>query len=143
MLARPEGLPVLCASVGGGVSRYESLPDAPSGRAGNGSVWRGAYLVPEAIARSGVWLEWESGERSALPVPAGLDERAAPVVEPVADEEPGGELIDRSVLAERRARRAEAAEQAQARVASEALRALGCAGAARGGARGAGGGARR
>ena len=117
--ARPEGLPVLCAAVGGGVSRIESLPDV-----GNGSVWRGAYLLPEAIARSGVWLEWESGERSALPVPAGLDERAT--VAPVAaeEEEPGGELIDRSVLAERRARRAEAAEQAQARVASEALRAL-------------------
>ncbi len=122
-VARPEGLPVLCASVGGGVSRYESLPDAQ--RDGNGSLWRGAYLVPEAIARSGVWLEWESGERSALPVPAGLDERAAPVSdEPVAEDEAGGELIDRSVLAERRARRAEAAEQAQARAASEALRAL-------------------
>jgi hypothetical protein len=125
--ARPEGLPVLCAAVGGGVSRYESLPDAPSGRAGNGSVWRGAYLVPEAIARSGAWLEWEGGERSALPVPAGLDERAAPVALALVEEpqdEPGGEVIDRAVMAERRARRAEAAEQAQARVASEALRAL-------------------
>src|SRR3954449_4992142 len=38
--ARPEGLPVLCASAGGGVTRVESLPDAPSMR-GNGSVWRG------------------------------------------------------------------------------------------------------
>jgi chromosome segregation ATPase len=125
-VARPEGLPVLCAVVGGGVSRCESLPDAPSGRLGNGSIWRGAYLLPEAIARSGVWLEWESGERSALPAPAGLDERAAPVLEAVPEslEEPGGEVIDRAVLAERRARRAEAAEQAQARVASEALRAL-------------------
>ena len=37
---------------------------------------RGAYLVPEAVARAGLWLEWESGERSALPTPAGLDERA-------------------------------------------------------------------
>jgi len=127
-VARPDGLPSLCAAVGAGVSRYASLPDAPSGRGGNGSVWRGAYLVPEAIVRSGVWLEWESGERSALPVPAGLDERAAPplleVVAPEESSEPGGEVIDRAVLAERRARRAEAAEQAQARVASEALRAL-------------------
>ena len=100
----------------------DSLPDAPR----NGSVWRGAYLVPEAVARAGLWLEWESGERSALPTPAGLDQRAAPpgVPEPVAEPEPGGEVIDRAVLAERRARRAEAAEQAQARVASEALRAL-------------------
>ena len=60
--ARPEGLPVLCASVGGGVSRYESLPDAPSAR-GNGSVWRGAYLLPRrsrARRLAGV------GERRAL-----------------------------------------------------------------------------
>ena len=126
-VGRPEGLPELCASVGGGVSRYSSLPDAPSAR-GNGSVWRGAYLLPEAIARSGIWLEWPSGERSALPVPAGLDERVAPVIElvdvPDEEEDTGGEVIDRAVMAERRARRAEAAEQAQARVASEALRAL-------------------
>ena len=125
--ARPEGLPVLCASVGGGVSRYESLPDAPTSRQAHGSVWRGAYLLPEAIARSGVWLEWQGGERSALPVPAGLDERAAPAALSAVEEEPeapGGEVIDHAVMADRRARRAEAAEQAQARVASEALRAL-------------------
>ncbi len=124
--AHPLGLPVLCARVGGVVSRSDSLPDAPSGRA-NGSVWRGAYLVPEAVARDDLWLEWASGERSALPTPAGLDERTArlSVIEAEPSEpEPGGEVIDRAVLAERRARRAEAAEQAQARVASEALRAL-------------------
>ena len=124
--AHPLGLPVLCAQVGGVVSRSESLPDAPSSRT-DGSVWRGAYLVPESTARAGLWLEWASGERSALPTPAGLDERAArlSVIEPEPREpEPGGEVIDRAVLAERRARRAEAAEQAQARVASEALRAL-------------------
>ena len=94
--------------------------------AGTGASGAGAYLVPEAIVRSGVWLEWPSGERSALPVPAGLDERAAPSLVEVVDEieEPGGEVIDRAVMAERRARRAEAAEKAQARVASEALRAL-------------------
>jgi hypothetical protein len=125
--AHPLGLPVLCAQVGGTVSRVDSLPDAPSTRGGNGSIWRGAYLVPEAVARAGLWLEWASGERSALPTPAGLDERAArlSVLEPEpAEPDPGGEVIDRAVLAERRARRAEAAEQAQARVASEALRAL-------------------
>ena len=124
-VAHPLGLPVLCAAVGGAVSRVDSLPDAPSTRT-NGSVWRGAYLVPEAVARAGLWLEWASGERSALPMPAGLDERvAAGVLEPEpAEPEPGGEVIDRAVLAERRARRAEAAGQAQARVASEALRAL-------------------
>jgi hypothetical protein len=116
--ARPAGLPALCAHVAGEVARVESLPDAPSAR-GNGAVWRGAYLVPETVARAGLWLEWESGERSALPTPAGLDGRAAPlsVVEPErAEPEPGGEVIDRAVMAERRARRAEAAEQAQARV---------------------------
>jgi hypothetical protein len=122
-----EGLPVLCVSVGGGeASRFESLPDAPSSRLGNGGVWRGAYLVPESLVRDGaLWLEWSSGEQSAVPPVAGLDARAAVsvVVEPEEDS-PGGEVIDRAVLAERRARRAEAAEQAQARVASEALRAL-------------------
>jgi len=122
--AHPLGLPMLCAQVGGTVSRVDSLPDAPSTRS-NGSVWRGAYLVPEAVARAGLWLEWASGERSALPTPAGLDERAAPLSVPEpAEPEPGGEVIDRAVMAERRARRAEAAERAQARVASEALRAL-------------------
>jgi hypothetical protein len=124
--SHPLGLPVLCAQVGGAVSRVDSLPDAPSTRT-NGSVWRGAYLVPEGVARAGLWLEWASGERSALPMPAGLDERVVPpgVLEPEpAEAEPGGEVIDRAVLAERRARRAEAAGQAQARVASEALRAL-------------------
>jgi hypothetical protein len=124
-VAHPPGLPVLCAQTGGEVSRVDSLPDAPSART-SGAFWRGAYLVPEAVARAGLWLEWDSGERSALPTPAGLDERATrlSVPEPAADPEPGGEVIDRAVLAERRARRAEAAEQAQARVASEALRAL-------------------
>ena len=107
------------------MSRVDSLPDAPSTRT-NGSVWRGAYLVPGGGRARGLWLEWASGERSALPMPAGLDERVAPAwsePEP-AEPEPGGEVIDRAVLAERRARRAEAAGQAQARVASEALRAL-------------------
>ncbi len=119
-VGHPLGLPALCAAVEGEVSRVDSLPDARTG----GAIWRGAYLVAEAVARAGLWLEWESGERSALPTPAGLDERAAPVSAPVVEPEPGGEVIDRAVLAERRARRAEAAEQAQARVASEALRAL-------------------
>src|SRR4051794_41069150 len=121
--AHPAGLPALCAQVGGTVSRVESLPDAPSIR-GDGSVWRGAYLVPESVARGALWLEWGSGERSALPTPAGLDERAAPASllepEPAEEAQRGGEVIDRAVMAERRARRAEAAGQAQARVASEA-----------------------
>ena len=145
--AHPVGLPMLCAREGDGVSRVDSLPDAPSTR-GNGSIWRGAYLVPETVARGGLWLEWESGERSALPTPAGLDDRAArlSVPEP-AEPEPGGEVIDRAVMAERRARRAEAAEQAQARVASRGAARSRRAGAprvrARGTGRGPGGRARR
>ena len=62
-VAHPLGLPVLCASVGGAVSRVDSLPDAPSTRT-NGSVWRGAYLVPEAVARAGPVAR--VGERRAL-----------------------------------------------------------------------------
>src|SRR3954447_19776340 len=105
--AHPAGLPVLCARVNAALSRVDSLPDAPSLH-GNATVWRGAYLVAEAVARAGLWLEWESGERSALPTPAGLDERAAPPAVVVAEPaEAGGEVIDRAVMAERRARRAE------------------------------------
>ena len=48
----------------------------------------------------------------------------AAAAEPAEEEPAGGQLIDRGVLAERRARRAEAAEQAQARIAAEALRAV-------------------
>ena len=73
----PAGLPVLCAQVGGAVSRVDSLPDAPSA----GTARSGA--APTSCRRRAraprLWLEWESGERSALPTPAGLDERAAPL----------------------------------------------------------------
>ena len=122
----PAGLPVLCASVGGGVSRYESLPDAPSARAQRERLARAPTCVPGGDRARGRVAG--VGERRALGAAgargAGRARRAGVVEPEPAEAEPGGEVIDRAVLAERRARRAEAAEQAQARVASEALRAL-------------------
>ena len=120
---RPAGLPALCARGVAGVERFESLPDAPAGR--EEGVWRGAYLAPAHALRAELWLQWESGERSALPLPAGLEDAEPEAPQrPEPEPEPGGEVIDRAVMAERRARRAEASEQAQARVATEALRAV-------------------
>ena len=75
---------------------------------------------PEAL-----WVEWPGGVRCGLPGPgarAGLAAASRPAE--AAPEEPGGQVIDRAVLAERRARRAEAAEREQARVAAEALKAV-------------------
>ena len=120
----PAGLPALCARAAGGeeVERYESLPDAAEREP---SVWRGAYLATSQALGGKLWLEWESGERSSLPPPAGLEVERAELPEPAeVEEDPGGQVIDRAVMAERRARRAEASERAQARVAAEALRAV-------------------
>ncbi|HYM58235.1 MAG TPA: hypothetical protein VES79_09750, partial [Solirubrobacteraceae bacterium] len=118
---RPVGLPALCARGAAGVERFESLPDAPAGR--EGGVWRGAYLAPADALRGELWLQWESGERSALPLPSGLDD-GEPGGPQRLEPQPSGEVIDRAVMAERRARRAEGSEQAHARVATEALRAV-------------------
>ena len=91
--------------------------------------WRGPYLVPSALVVAAIPRRCGSnGPAACAPAcPAlarGLESPpAAPRPSPPA-EEPGGQVIDRAVLAERRARRAEAAEQAQARVAAEALRAV-------------------
>ena len=119
------GLPELLLRAGGADHRFESLPDARFAR--DPASWRGSYLVPVALvaaAPDALWVEWPGGVRSGLPAPAhGLASPPQPAPEPPA-EEPGGQVIDRAVLAERRARRAEAAEQAQARVAAEALRAV-------------------
>ena len=117
-----EGLPDLVIDHAGREHRFTSLPD-PRGDL-EPQAWRGAYVVGAALvaaAGAQMGLEWPGGARLALPavaadVPPGLP---APV-----EEEPGGEVVDRAVLAERRARRAEAAEQAQARIAREALRAV-------------------
>ena len=124
--ARP-GLPELCLRAPGAAEqRFESLPDARFAR--DPASWRGSYLVPAALVvatPAAMWLEWPGGVRSGLPaLSPGLADVPAPA-EPAPMEEPaGGEVIDRAVLAERRARRAEAAEQAQARVAAEALKAV-------------------
>ena len=66
--------------------------------------WR---AEPEAL-----WVEWPGGVRSRpAPLAPGLA-RAGADAGSVEPESEGGQLIDRGVLAERRARRAEAAEQA-------------------------------
>ncbi len=108
------------------VQRFVSLPDPRADR--DPSAWRGAYVLdarPAAEADQ-LWLEWPGGRRIQLPplaIPANQVAQAesGPVSGPI---EPGGEVVDRAVLAERRARRAEASEQAQARIAREALRAV-------------------
>ena len=127
--ARPE-LPELVLRAEGAAHRFESLPDARFAR--DPASWRGSYLVPVALAApapEALWAEWPGGVRSGLPplAPGLATVPPAAAAPPSAgdDEEPeGGQLIDRAVLAERRARRAEGAEQAQARVAAEALRAV-------------------
>jgi len=124
--ARQAELPVLALSAAGGEHRFDSLPDARFSR--DPGSWRGTYLVPAALVASepeALWLEWGDGVRSGLPTLArGIE--PPPVADPAAPprEDAGGEVIDRAVLAERRARRAEAAEREQARVAAEALKAV-------------------
>jgi len=121
---READLPALGLRRGGEVRRFESLPDARFGR--DAAVWRGTYLVPAALmdpAPHELWLLWASGAQAALPEPArAFDPPGVPAAAAAPD--PGGEVIDRAVLAERRARRAEAAERAQARRATEALKAV-------------------
>ena len=92
--------------------------------------WRGTYLVPSELVETdpdALWLEWASGARAGLPALArGLEPPRVPAApeRPEEPEDTGGQVIDRAVLAERRARRAEAAEQASARKAGEALKAV-------------------
>jgi hypothetical protein len=123
--ARHTELPVLALRADGGEHRFDSLPDARFSR--DPASWRGTYLVPAALigGEPALWLEWADGARSGLSALArGIEPppvQGTPVAEP---EERGGEVIDRAVLAERRARRAEAAERHQARVAAEALKAV-------------------
>jgi len=123
--AQRPGLPQLVLRAGRQSHRFESLPDARFAR--DPSSWRGSYLVPAALVAGepeALWVEWPGGVRSGLPaLSRGL--ATPPPAPPRPAEEPeGGQLIDREVLAERRARRAEAAEQEQARIAAEALRAV-------------------
>ena len=113
---RPAGAPVLVI----GEHRHLSLPEALSG---DPAAWRGAFVVGARLlapAPERIWVEWRDGLRADVPVPPGVEPPAVAEPEP----SPGGEVVDRAVLAERRARRAEAAEQAQARIAREALKAV-------------------
>jgi hypothetical protein len=119
-------LPALLLRVDGLEHRFDSLPDARFGR--DAASWRGTYLVPAALVAEdpeALWLDWAERGRSELPpVARGVEPPAiasAPVSEPPAG---GAQVIDRAVLAERRARRAEASEQAQARIAAEAIQAV-------------------
>ena len=127
--AAAAGLPELVLRAAGIEHRFESLPDARFAR--DPASWRGSYLVPVGLMtgeHEALWVEWSGGVRSGLPPLApGLATLPSPAPGPAAapdGEAEGGQVIDRAVLAERRARRAEAAEQAQARVAAEALRAV-------------------
>jgi hypothetical protein len=117
---REAGLPALGVRRGEELRTFESLPDARFGR--DPLVWRGTYLVPAALmepAPEALWLAWESGVRAGLPVPGSEAAEVAPVPVPQ-----GGEVIDRAVLAERRARRAETAERLASERAAEALKAV-------------------
>ncbi len=127
--ARQPELPALAVRSAGAEHRFDSLPDARFSR--DPASWRGTYLVPAALVAAdpeALWLEWAGGVRAGLPtLSRGVEPPPVPGAarppEP-ASEDAGGEVIDRAVLAERRARRAEAAEQQQARVAAEAVKAV-------------------
>ena len=126
--ATEPDLPVLALRAADGDHRFDSLPDARFSR--EPSTWRGTYLVPAELVETdpeALWLEWPSGARAGLPaLSRGVEPPRVPAApeRPEEPDEPGGTVIDRAVLAERRARRAEAAEEAQARVAAEALKAV-------------------
>jgi hypothetical protein len=114
-------LPELILETEEATRRYVSLPDPRADR--DPSAWRGAYVLEARPAAEAdrLWLEWPGGRRVAL-TPLGVPERQ--VVRSQEPEPPGGQVVDRAILAERRARRAEASEQAQVRTAREALRAV-------------------
>ena len=122
---READLPALGLRRAGELRRFESLPDARFGR--DPALWRATYLVPAALMEprpEELWLGWESGARAVLPAPdRGFEPPATPAA-PAAMPERGGEVVDRAVLAEHRARRAEAAERASAQRAAEALKAV-------------------
>src|SRR4051812_33216639 len=126
--ARQPDLPVLALRAAGAEHRFDSLPDARFSR--DPASWRGTYLVPAALVASdpdALWLEWAGGTRAGLPaLSRGVEPPPVPgAARPEPEvEDSGGEVIDRAVLAERRARRAKAAEKQQARVAAEALKAV-------------------
>lgn len=115
--------PLVVAGGSGAPVRHDSLPD-PRALEDPG-VWRGAYIVRGELVEDGrpLALELPDGQ---LTLPAATVVRPAPepTAEPSVAPSAGGEVIDRGVLVERRARRVEAVEEAQARIAHEALDAV-------------------
>ena len=104
----------------GAVTQRAALNEDRPGAGG----WRAAYLVAGALlggARE-KWLEWPDGTRLAVP---DVDVSAGDGRTPAPPPERGAEVVDRAVLAERRAQRAESAQRAQTRAADAAVAALG------------------
>src|SRR5690349_14719604 len=123
--AAQPGLPELLLRADGHDHRFESLPDARFAR--DPASWRGSYLVPGALVAAAVealWVEWPGGVRCGLPPLAHGLASPPPAPASAEPEGAGGQVIDRAVLADRRARRAESAEREQARIAAEALKAV-------------------
>ena len=117
-------LPELILEAGDTTRRYVSLPDPRADR--DPTAWRGAYVLEAKPAAEAdhLWLEWPGSRRIALPplsVPLAPGRPREPRRVPATSSEV---VVDRAVLAERRARRAEASEQAQAKITREALRAV-------------------
>ncbi|HZH23705.1 MAG TPA: hypothetical protein VEY49_02280 [Solirubrobacteraceae bacterium] len=123
---REQELPRLVLRRGHQTREFTSLPDARFNR--EPVLWRATFLVPAALmepAAGELALVWANGARAVLPAPErGFQppQTVPAAAEPV--EETGGEVIDRAVMAERRARRAEAAERTQAQRAADALKAV-------------------
>jgi hypothetical protein len=119
-----DEVPSLWIRAGGHSHRFDSLPDTRFAR--EPEVWRGTYVVPAELMAERpeeLWLAWAGGARVAVPDFASPPPVPHAAEEPGADR-PGGEVIDRAVLADRRARRAEAEARKQGRLAAEALRAV-------------------
>ncbi len=116
----PGGPIVLLVFEAGARRRFDAL-DADDGAPAGGG-WSAAFAVPGQLRSAlaeGLALE-AGGSEHALP---GARPRAADALEPGTGEE--GEVVDRAVLAERRARRAELVEDALTRRATQAEQAVG------------------
>jgi len=116
----PGGSIVLLVAEAGARRRFDALP--ADGGAPAGAGWSAAFAVPAQLRPAlteGLALE-AGGSEHALP---GARPRPTEALEPGTGEE--GEVVDRAVLAERRARRAELLEEALTRRATEAEQAVG------------------
>lgn len=116
----PGGAIALLVEEGGARRRFDALP--ADGEAPAGGDWSAAFAVPAPLRPAlaeGLALE-AGGSEHALP---SARPRPADALELGPGEE--GEVVDRAVLAERRARRAELLEDALTRRATEAEQAVG------------------